>query len=617
MAIIRTAKYAVQVPALTEDPYPNSGKLYFQNEAFSSANLSVFFDKTISYSTTGTGYSTFGYSSTVSGTAPEALGGVLQLKGEVTFVRHQTFNTQAVQGNNLDQAPFASMDPTRPIIQTRYDTDGVNNQVLIGYNQQTLAAVGDLYTYYRRVNVGNDSSTGFPIQNTTNTAGYTLFPVYRNPSTGNLVVVANYHVTGYTPGSTVGAHLPNMFSATAPALATHIPAQASGTNTVQFVGVSSLDGSAVFINNNIGNDYTQNIYKYIESAGPGYTNIGAYTTAPASDGRTGGSAGGARAAPTGGSFQPKFASRTFIDPNTSPSTTSGQTGFYVPYFDTAGAYHPHYILWNKTNDTTARFANVTTVFASGTQSTYFYPDTVTATSVSSTTGIQRVIYNESFTFSGTRYLTLMQFHGAGGVYDGNVANRTFMTYAVSSTDYTQTTFHSACTIPSTPKNICWLNDARTLMAIIAHNYTYIYSFNSAVTGWNLTASFNYQFNSIGRDSLGRIWAHDSGPLGYGRIHLLSGSMPATVNVTPAANSYNYSGATISTTYSIDTYDITGARVAANVTLTSAGSSIVFYTTNLLANSSSITVTTSASATTTVNAAVVSAGVSTITTTVTL
>jgi hypothetical protein len=68
---------------------------------------------------------------------------------------------------------------------------------------------------------------------------------------------------------------------------------------------------------------------------------------------------------------------------------------------------------------------------------------------------------------------------------------------------------------------------------------------------------------------------------------------------------------------VDTYDITGARVAANVTLTSTGSSIAFYTSNILATAPAITVTTSASATTTVNAAVVSAGVSTITTTVTL
>jgi hypothetical protein len=616
MAIIRTAKYAVQVPALTEDPYPNSGKLYFQNEAFSSANLSVFFDKTIQWNAASAALTTFGYS-TVSG-APEALGGILQLKGEVTFVRHTTFSTQAVQSNNLDQAPFASMDPARPIIQTRYDTDGVNNQVLISYNQQTLAAAGDLFTYYRRVNVGTDSSTGYPIQNTTNTAGYTAFPVYRNPSTGNLLVVANYHVTGYVPGATAGAHLPNMFSAATPTLATSTPAQTSGTLTVQFVGVSSVDGSGIFLNNTIGNDYTQTIYKYVESGGPGYVTLISSTTAPSVDGRSGGSAGGARTTPTGGTFQPKFASRTFTDPNAIPSgAPAGQTGFYVPYFDTAGAYHPHYFVWNRTADTFQRFSNVTTVFGSGTQSTYFYPDTVTASSVSTTTGMQRIVYNESFVFSGTRYLTLMQFHGAGGIFDGNTFQRTFMTYAVSSTDYTQTTFHSACTIPSTPKNICWLNDARTLMAVIAHNYTYIYSFNSAVSGWNLTASYNYQFNSIGRDSLGRVWAQDSGPAGYGRIHLLSGSMPATINVTPAANSYNYSGATISTTYAVDTYDITGARVAANVTLTSTGSSIVFYTSNILVTTPAITVTTSASATTTVNAAVVSAGVSTITTTVTL
>jgi len=613
MAIIRTAKYGVQVPALTEDPYPSSGKLYFQNEAFSSANLSVFFDRTVSWSTTGTGYGTFGYS-TVTG-APEALGGALQLKGEVTFVRHTTFNTQAVQSNNLDQAPFASMDPTRPIIQSRYDTDGVNNQVLISYNQQTLAAAGDLLTYYRRVNVTSDSSIGFPIQNTTHTAGYTGFPVYRNPSTNHMVIVANYHVTGYVPGSTTGAHLPNMFSATAPTLATQVAGQASGTNTVQFLGVSSVDGLAMFLNNNIGNDYTQNIYKYNDGSTTA-TNPGTFTAAPGADGRTGGSAGGIRTTPTGGTFQPKFASRTFIDPNTSPSVTSGQTGFYVPYFDTAGAYHPFYFLWNKTNDTFTRFGNVITTTIA-TQNNYFYPDTVTATSVSSTTGMQRIIYNESFVFSGTRYLTMMQFHGAGGIFDSNVAQRTFMTYSVSSTDYTQTTFHSAMTVPATPKNICWLNDARTLMAIITHNFTYVYSFNSAVTGWNLTASYNYQFNSIGRDSLGRIWAVDQGPLAYGRVHLLSGSMPATITVTPAATSYNYSGTTIPTTYSVDAYDISGARVTANVTLTSTGSSIVFYTSNILVTTSAITVTTSASATTTVNAAVISAGVSTITTTVTL
>jgi len=614
MAIIRTAKYAVQVPALVEDPYPNSGKLYFQNEAYSSANLSVFFDKTISYNTAGTGYSTFGYS-TVTG-ATEALGGVLNLKGEVTFVRHATFNTQAVQSNNLDQAPFASMDPTRPIIQSRYDTDGVNNQVLISYNQQTLAAAGDLIAYYRRVNIGNDSSTGFPIQNATHSTSYTGFPVYRNPSTNHMVIVANYHITGYVPGSTTGAHLPNMFSATAPTLATQVAGQASGTNTVQFLGVSSVDGLAMFLNNNIGNDYTQNIYKYNDGATTA-TNPGTFTASPGADGRSNGSAGGARVPPAGGSFQPKFASRTFTDPNSVPSgAPSGQTGFYVPYFDTAGTYHPFYFVWNRTNDTFQRFGNVTTTTI-GTQNTYWAADTATATSVSSTTGMQRVIYNESFVFSGTRYLTMMQFHGAGGIYDGTATQRTFMTYAINSSDYTQTTFHSAATIPSTPKNICWLNDARTLMAIIAHNFTYIYSFNSAVTGWNLTASFNYQFNSIGRDSLGRIWAVDQGPLGYGRVHLLSGSMPSTVNVTPAATSYNYSGTTISTTYTIDTYDITGARVAANVTLTSTGSSIVFYTSNILVTTSAITVTTSASATTTVNAAVVSAGVSTITTTVTL
>lgn len=599
MAIIRSAKYNVNVPLLTEDPFPSSVNFYIQNDAYNKYTLDHYFDKTISWNVLGNTYSTFGggayqFDSFISG--------ALLLKGEVTHVKHRIFNTNNDYRNNLDQSPFASMDPARPINNSRYDTDGTNNQSLFIYNVNTtdMGTTG-LITYARRVNTTADNSNGFPLQNTTFTAAYSGFPVYRNPTTNNLIFVTNNHGTNYQPGATQGSTITNIFSAGTPTFSQ--VGATSGSNTNQFLGLSS-DGYAMFLNNNIGNDYTQNIYKYNDSNNTA-TNPGTFTAIPAAAGN---SAGGARTSPTGGTFQPKFSSRTFTDPN------SGQTGWYTPYFDTNGAYRPHYFQWNRTADTFQRFSNITCNFGATSQNAVWYPDTTSASSVNVNYGMQRIVFNESFTSGGTRYLMMMQLHGAGGVWDANTTQRTMMTYTVSNTDYTQLTFHSNVVIPATPKNIVWLNDARTSLGIITHNFFYVYSFSS--NAWSQTASLNYQFNAVGRDSLGRVWAVDNGPLNAGRLHLLSGSVPTSISVVPAANSYNYSGNTISTTYSVDAYDYLGLRTVANVTLTVNGASVRFVNQSNV-QVSTITVTTSASATTTVNAAIVSAGTSSITTTVTI
>lgn len=612
MALIRTAKYGtnftVNLPLLTEDPFPSSVNMYIQNDAYNEYTLDHFFDRTISYNTNGTSYSSFGWSHQ-SGIV-SMLGGILNLRGEVTHVRHQIFNTNNDYRNNLDQAPFASMDPARPILQSRYETDGTNNCSLITYNSQDSAPGSSGYiNYLRKVNSATDFSSGFPLQNTNLTTAYSGFPIYRNPSTNNLVYISNNHGTNYTPGYVQGSNMTSIFGAAAPTF--NVVSAGSGDRCNQFLGLSS-DGYAVFLHNTIANDYSQYVYKYNDQTNTA-TNLLTITTTPSSAGTY--NAGGARTSPVGGTFGPKFSSRTFTDPNTT------QTGWYTPYFDTAGNIAPLYFNWNRVSDTFTRYANVTTTYTSGAQSTYWQPDQTTNSSVSVNYGMQRIHYVESFVFSGTRYVTLMQLHGAGGIYDGNVQQRTFMTYSVSSSDYTKFTFHSAATIPATPKNVVWLNDARTLLGVVTHSYFYVYNFGgttgNAALGWSQTASLNYQFNAVGRDSLGRIWAADNGPLVGGRLHILSGSVPTSITVTPAANSYNYSGTTLSTTYNVDSYDITGARVAANVTLTVNGNSIRFYTTNIQVTTSNITVTTSASATTVVNAAVVTSGTSTITTTVTL
>lgn len=611
MALIRTAKYGtnftVNLPLLTEDPFPTSVNMYIQNDAYNEYTLDHFFDRTISYNVAGTSYSSFGYSHQNGITI--MLGGIMNLRGEVTHVRHQIFNTNNDWRNNLDQAPFASMDPARPIIQSRFETDGVNNCSLITYNSQgSDPSASGFINYLRKVNSTSDFSFGFPLQNQNITTSFSGFPVYRNPTTNNLVFVSNQHGTNYTPGYVQGSSMTNIFSATAPTF--NNVSVGSGDRCNQFLGLAA-DGYAVFLHNNISGDITQNIFKYNDQNNTA-TTLATFSASPASAGAY--NAGGNRLASTG-SWCPKFSSRTFTDPN------SGQTAWYTPYFDTAGNIAPMYFNWNRSADTFVRYANVTTTYSSGVQSNFYVHDTTTASAVTVNYGMQRVHAVESFVFGGTRYVTLLTLHGAGGVYDANALQRTFMTYSVLGTDHTKFTFHSAVAIPQTPKNVVWLNDARTLMGVITHTFFYVYSFGgvtgNAALGWSQTAALNYQFNAVGRDSLGRIWAAENGPLNGGRLHILSGSVPTTVTVTPAANSYNYSGTTIATTYNVDAFDITGARIAANVTLTSSGNSIRFYTTNIAVTTSTISVFTSNTATTVVNAAVVNSGTSTISTTVTL
>jgi hypothetical protein len=594
MAIIRTSKYSSGAPALTEDPTIGANKLYFQNDAFDATNLNCLFDTTIIWSTDG-GYSTFGTSSP----SYSYTGGVLQLKGEVTYVRQITYNTTDVYNNNLDYAPFASMDPARPIIQTRSDANstGSQTQTFMSFVYEPNSTYTKTSYFVRKLG-GNDWSATVPAQYANVSTDWIIYPLYINPNTNNMICYTAYH-RDYHPG--IGfSSFTGAFSSTATWQAV---GYAQGNTTNQFVGVSA-DGFAIFMTNIVNNDYTQTFYKYNDTTNT-TTTLATFNSAPSAGGN---SAGGARSSPTGGVWCPKFASRTFNNPNT------GLTSFYMPYMDSNGIYHPFLFGWDKTSNTFTRESAITVNYAgSYAQGTYWTADASTASAVTVPYGMQHVYYNESFVLTGTRYLTFMQLHGAGGVYDSDPKKRTFITYTVNGSNYANLTYHSSFAVPLTPKNIVWLNDARTLMGVFTQTYFYVYAFNGS-TGWTLTASFNFGFISAGRDSLGRIWAVDYGPRGGGRVHLLSGPLPSTVVATPAYATYTYAGTNINTTFSVSAYNISGARVAADVVLTATGSGLRFV------NGSSqqvttLTVTTSTSGAVSVNAVIVGAGPITVTTSI--
>jgi len=316
-------------------------------------------------------------------------------------------------------------------------------------------------------------------------------------------------------------------------------------------------------------------------------------------------------------YLPKLASSTFVD-----LSTSTTRGFYLPYFDTAGTFQPFYFQWNTTNDNFVRNQDIKVIYGAGTANTSTFlglwaPEIVSSTSVNRVDGMQRAWYNESFIFNNARYLTFMQFHGAGTVMDANALQRTFITYTVNTATYKTLTYHSSVTIPSTPKNIVWLNDARTLLGVFGHSAFWIYNFTSA--GWTLTQTQPYQFSAVGRDGQGRIWGVDSGPLAGGRAHLITSdtsAVPTTISLVPSASVFNYTGTNQLFTFALDALNSTGTRIATNITLIVTGNSL-----RILDGASnqytSYTTATSTSTSIIINAAIIAAGPSSIATTINL
>ena len=720
MAIIKTIRYNLDIASLFEDPQPGSDTLFIQTDAYSKTTLNPIIDKGLIYTTNGSVINNkFGFSGvgTFSAEYTWRVGGILQLNGEVTHVRQQaraadgttiTFGVADRYENNIDVAPFISMDTNYRVKPTQYFTDGINNMVISTYNFHNYSinaasAYSSNYTpFVVKINTspsdllnsgymtmkglgtgGNDASAyanfGYPSQ--TN-AGGSAWPIYRNPSSGNLVWIAN-HMYNTTPNGLIGTSWKPAFSS-APTVQVGPSTNYTANYTNQFLGVSRLDGNSLHFHTSTLYDQASTIYKYNDNSntystlgrayaqadlayGSGVGNTGTYilsviTTSVASTTITGSGVGASSvtgyvvgnfltvtAVASGaivsgqtlsgigilagttvkpfttstigfgdrttnfGNYIPKYASKTFTD--TVTTTVTNAVGFYSPLIDSRGTFHPLYYYWDQTRDIVIRHTDINMTYSTGTFGTYWTHDTASLASNGAIYGLQRVWYNETFLGDDNRrYLTFMQLHGAGGLFDSDTRKRTFVTYQISTSSYRSLSYHSSVIIPSTPKNICWLNDDRTLLAVIAFNSTYIYNWNTS-TGWVNTVTFPYQYNAIGRDNLGRVWAQDNGPTGWGRIHLLSG-VPATVSVVSTASSYNYAGTVIPTSFLVDAFDLTGSRMTATIVLNVAGNSLKLTTSSGSTNYfSSLTVVTSTSTSTIAYGTVISNGYSNITTTI--
>jgi hypothetical protein len=601
MALIRTNRLRHRNSAVFEDPRPGGNRIYFWNNGHKRDDLSHIFDSSVSHNVAGNNLTDFGFPS-LRGDSTWRHAGVLMVTGEVVHCQHvSVINNDAF--NNLDLCAFISMDP---------DNKASNHRFI-----QSSGAISAVYSYTNNFQVSNstgssEAQTRLDISGELDstpptkfllTGTYNSWALYFNPATGNLIQLANALTSGaiFADQQAPGRIL-NVTAGPAAVLTYQNIGVLSGI-MYQFIGIAT-DGNALFLNNSVANDHTQIITKYTDVSNTG-TTLHTFNAVPSAAGT---SAGGNRATAFGNT-NIKLSSRTFLDVG---STTN--RAWYTPYFDVNGRFHPFYFQWNRSTDIFTRNSDITVNWPSGTtQDDYWLADTISLGQNGTAHKAQRPWYNESFTITNgevtTRYLTLFQFHGSGTVHNDAPLRRSFVTFTVNANDPKELTYHSHVIIPETPKNIVWLNDDLTLFGIFAWNNFYIYRFGQT-SGWALISTQPYSFDAVGRDSLGRIWAVDGGPLLWGRLHVFTSEVPTTISVELADVSYNYTGTPIDTTATVNAFNVSGDRMTAEVTLKVEGSSLK------LINSSDqevseLTVTTSSSQDTEVDVRIIGAGTSNI------
>ena len=628
MPIFKTNKTAYSIHAIYEDIRPSGNRLYVWGEAFTEDTLEYCINDGLNHSIqkntlTGRGQPSMSYSA-------HYYDGVLFLANGAVHVNHAVWGSTNDERNNLEFDQYLSMDPTNPCRNHRYVTWNDLNAIVNIYQHmwQNNVTTSVLWETFFNVPPSQtlDKST-IAQQGSDNYRHLWMYNI--RPATGFIQMVTQWSATprnnwptNWGPGRIANWYgaVPNAssnFTYTAPTQYSDV--------MIQRIGNAS-NGEGLFILNGLSNDHNHTIIRYNDVSNS-ITTLQTITSAPyPSAGASGASStssgwllpgttttnmGGTRVTTTTGTNL-KICSQTFIDP-----TTSTGRAWYTPFFDLGSTYQPFYYQWNTTTDFFTRSNDVivdwrgtgTQWLATATQWHFFRPDNVSAGSFQTTYGMQRPWVNETFTVTSgttsTRYLTLMQLHGSGSAYDNDHLYRTFVTFKVDAVNPKFLVRHSQVIIPYTPKNIIWLSDDKLLLGVFGYNFFNIYTFYES-TGWTQTASLPYRFDAVGRDSMGRIWAVDPGPFWYGRLHLISASLPTTLAINLVASDYNYTGTNIITTATVNAFDTYGMRIACNVDLAIEGTSMRFVNT-LSQQVTSLTTTTSETQDTNVSVVIVGSG----------
>lgn len=219
-----------------------------------------------------------------------------------------------------------------------------------------------------------------------------------------------------------------------------------------------------------------------------------------------------------------------------------------------------------------------------------------------------------FTVDGVNYITFWltdkQANQSSGPSRWSTSlKRTMMTYTIGSgTGDDVLTYHSSYTFPTVndiPRDFMPINAAGTQMMVPVTLQMKFFSFNSS-TGWAPTGTYPYEFRGVGLDQTNRIWGV-SREKAQAVLHMITPTIPVTINVVMASTNFTFTGSPISTSCTVDAYGADGLRISTSVNLAIDGNTMLF-TTNTTKN---LTVTTSASASTVVNLTITGGGVNNI------
>jgi hypothetical protein len=285
---------------------------------------------------------------------------------------------------------------------------------------------------------------------------------------------------------------------------------------------------------------------------------------------------------------------------------------YSSHYDTTPNLAPIRYVWN-TADGSVTATNCTMTYPSS--NTYAtYATRYTTEGYSTNNGANWHMKPWQFTVNGNNYITFWltdkyAYAGSGVTRWNTSAKRTMMTYTIGAgTGDDVLTYHSSYTFPTIndiPRDFMPINASNTQMMVPVTLQMKFFSFNES-TGWAPTGTYPYEFRGVGLDQTNRIWGM-SKEKGNAVLHMITPTIPVTINVVMASSSFTFTGSNISTSCTVDAYGSDGTRIATSVNLAIDGNTMIF-TTNSTKN---LTVSTSASASTVVNLTITGGGVNNI------
>ena len=307
---------------------------------------------------------------------------------------------------------------------------------------------------------------------------------------------------------------------------------------------------------------------------------------------------------------------TLTSPKSWPSNirraSSTRRVLYSCHYDTNSVLAPIRYVWNPADGTVVATNCTMTYSGANTYSTYSARYTTDGSM-----GYNMVSWHQKgyqFTVDGVNYITFwltdkFAHANSGPTRWNTAAKRTMMTYTIGAgTGDDVLTYHSSYTFPTIndiPRDFMPINSQGTQMMVPVTLQMKFFSFNTS-TGWAPTGTYPYEFRMVGLDQTNRIWGI-SREKGFGVLHMITPTIPVTINIVMASTNFTFTGSPISTSCTVDAYGSDGLRISTSVNLAIDGNTMLF-TTNSTKN---LTVTTSASASTVVNLTITGGGVNNI------